>query len=259
MLKLLFLSAYLLCISTTLAVDLENNLFHQTYLRAVALNVSITHSLEQHLNNILMTATFQSFLQASSASIKEELLKHCLIQHKHKLKQEHNKIAQISHTKLDLINPQHLRSNHPLLRDQGSNHALSLHQKVTPYYTQSIYDQLDRNSLIKKNHHEHLAVYMRHNLEQLKHIKQISKNGMHLLTSKDNYITAQKSGTVTGVHYISGYGYHIILQHPDNSTSLYGKITDALVSVGEKITAGMHIGTHNNYYQKMLIHAHHGR
>ena len=67
-------------------------------------------------------------------------------------------------------------------------------------------------------------------------------NGIDLAAGTGTPIYAAKSGTVTGASYNSVYGYNVIINHGDGSSTLYGHMTHYIVGAGQSVSQGQVIG-----------------
>lgn len=67
--------------------------------------------------------------------------------------------------------------------------------------------------------------------------------GIDIGASRGSPIYASKSGTVTTAGWsTTGYGNHVIINHGDGSSTLYGHMTNYIVSAGQYVTQGQIIG-----------------
>ena len=67
-------------------------------------------------------------------------------------------------------------------------------------------------------------------------------NGVDLAAGSGTAIYATKSGTVTSACYNEAYGYMVTINHADGYSSLYGHMTNYIVSAGDYVTQGQTIG-----------------
>ena len=67
-------------------------------------------------------------------------------------------------------------------------------------------------------------------------------NGVDFAASSGTAIYATKSGTVTSATYNEAYGYMVTINHADGYSSLYGHMTNYIVSAGDYVTQGQTIG-----------------
>lgn len=67
-------------------------------------------------------------------------------------------------------------------------------------------------------------------------------NGVDLGAAGGTPIYATKSGTVTTATYSSVYGYYVVINHGDGFSSLYGHMTNYVVSAGTYVEQGQVIG-----------------
>ena len=67
-------------------------------------------------------------------------------------------------------------------------------------------------------------------------------NGVDFAAGSGTAIYATKSGTVTAACYNEAYGNMVTINHGDGYSSLYGHMTNYIVSVGDYVTQGQTIG-----------------
>ena len=67
-------------------------------------------------------------------------------------------------------------------------------------------------------------------------------NGVDFAAGSGAAIYATKSGTVTSACYNEAYGYMVTINHGDGYSSLYGHMTNYIVSAGDYVTQGQTIG-----------------
>ncbi len=67
-------------------------------------------------------------------------------------------------------------------------------------------------------------------------------NGVDFAAGSGTAIYATKSGTVTSATYNEAYGNMVTINHGDGYSSLYGHMTNSIVSVGDYVTQGQTIG-----------------
>ena len=67
-------------------------------------------------------------------------------------------------------------------------------------------------------------------------------NGVDLANVTGTSIYATKGGTVTAAGYNGVYGYYVTINHGDGFSSLYGHLTNYIVSVGQSVSGGQTIG-----------------
>ena len=67
-------------------------------------------------------------------------------------------------------------------------------------------------------------------------------NGVDFAAGEGTAIYATKAGTVTSATYNEAYGYMVTINHGDGYSSLYGHMTNYIVSVGDTVSAGQTIG-----------------
>ena len=67
-------------------------------------------------------------------------------------------------------------------------------------------------------------------------------NGVDLANVTGTPIYSTKGGTVTAAGYNGVYGYYVTVNHGDGFSSLYGHLTNYIVSVGQSVSGGQTIG-----------------
>ena len=67
-------------------------------------------------------------------------------------------------------------------------------------------------------------------------------NGVDLAIGAGTPIYATKSGYVTTATYNYAYGYYVTINHMDGFSSLYGHMTNYIVSEGDYVERGQTIG-----------------
>ena len=67
-------------------------------------------------------------------------------------------------------------------------------------------------------------------------------NGVDFAAGEGTAIYATKAGTVTSATYSEAYGNMVTINHGDGYSSLYGHMTNYIVSVGDTVSAGQTIG-----------------
>ena len=67
-------------------------------------------------------------------------------------------------------------------------------------------------------------------------------SGVDLAAGYGQSIYAAKSGTVTTATYSNVYGYYVVINHGDGYSTLYGHMTNYIVSPGQSVSAGQTIG-----------------
>ena len=67
-------------------------------------------------------------------------------------------------------------------------------------------------------------------------------NGVDLANVTGTPIYSAKSGTVTAAGYNGVYGYYVTINHGDGFSTLYGHLTNYIVSVGQSVSGGQTIG-----------------
>jgi murein DD-endopeptidase MepM/ murein hydrolase activator NlpD len=66
--------------------------------------------------------------------------------------------------------------------------------------------------------------------------------GVDFAASAGTAIYASKSGTVTAATYGAAYGYYVTINHGDGYSTLYGHMTNYVVTAGQYVTQGQVIG-----------------
>ena len=66
--------------------------------------------------------------------------------------------------------------------------------------------------------------------------------GVDFAAGSGTAIYASKSGTVTAATYGNAYGYYVTINHGDGYSTLYGHMTNYVVSTGDYVTQGQVIG-----------------
>jgi murein hydrolase activator len=69
------------------------------------------------------------------------------------------------------------------------------------------------------------------------------RNGIELSLPEGQPIHAVHSGTVAYADLFSGYANLVIVEHADGAYSLYGHLASASVKKGDRVEAGMTVGT----------------
>lgn len=67
-------------------------------------------------------------------------------------------------------------------------------------------------------------------------------SGVDLAAGYGQSIYAAKGGTVTTATYSNVYGYYVVINHGDGYSTLYGHMTNYIVSPGQSVSAGQTIG-----------------
>ena len=80
--------------------------------------------------------------------------------------------------------------------------------------------------------------------------------GIDLSTSIGVPIKAADGGTVTLAGWYYGYGLTVIIDHGNNTTTLYGHCNELYVSAGEKVYQGQNIATVGNTGNSTGPHCH---
>lgn len=84
----------------------------------------------------------------------------------------------------------------------------------------------------------------------------VTHYGIDLANSIGTPIYAVTDGVVEEAGPASGFGMWVVLKHPDGTSSVYGHINRALVTVGQKVTAGQEIAEMGNRGQSTGPHLH---
>ncbi|MDG4828556.1 M23 family metallopeptidase [Solwaraspora sp. WMMD1047] len=80
--------------------------------------------------------------------------------------------------------------------------------------------------------------------------------GIDLAAPEGTAYRAIHSGTVTKAGWFGGYGYCVIIQHPDGTESVYGHSSNLLVQEGQQVKAGDEIGWVGNTGHSYGPHLH---
>jgi LysM repeat protein len=84
-------------------------------------------------------------------------------------------------------------------------------------------------------------------------------NGIDIAASYGTPILAAASGQVLVSRsggWGGGYGTYVVIKHPNGTQTLYGHMSQALVSTGESVTKGQQIGKMGNTGQSSGVHLH---
>ncbi|MFE9653696.1 M23 family metallopeptidase [Micromonospora sp. NPDC006431] len=80
--------------------------------------------------------------------------------------------------------------------------------------------------------------------------------GIDLVAPEGTPYTAIHSGTVTKAGWFGGYGYAVIVQHPDGSEAIYGHSSEVSVKEGQQVKAGDQLGLVGNTGHSYGSHLH---
>ncbi|WP_422773243.1 M23 family metallopeptidase [Plantactinospora sp. WMMC1484] len=80
--------------------------------------------------------------------------------------------------------------------------------------------------------------------------------GIDLAAVEGTPYNAVHAGTVTKAGWYGGYGYCVIVQHPDGTESIYGHSSKLLVSEGQEVKAGDPLGLVGNTGHSYGSHLH---
>lgn len=80
--------------------------------------------------------------------------------------------------------------------------------------------------------------------------------GIDLVAPEGTPYTAIHSGTVTKAGWFGGYGYAVIVQHPDGSEAIYGHSSAVNVKEGQQVKAGDQLGLVGNTGHAYGSHLH---
>ncbi|MEO3923497.1 M23 family metallopeptidase [Micromonosporaceae bacterium B7E4] len=80
--------------------------------------------------------------------------------------------------------------------------------------------------------------------------------GIDLAAPEGTPYNAVHGGTVTKAGWFGGYGYCVIVQHPDGTESIYGHSSQLLVSEGQEVKAGDQLGMVGNTGHSYGSHLH---
>jgi murein DD-endopeptidase MepM/ murein hydrolase activator NlpD len=80
--------------------------------------------------------------------------------------------------------------------------------------------------------------------------------GIDLVTQEGTPYTAIHGGTVTKAGWFGGYGYAVIVQHPDGSEAIYGHSSAVTVKEGQQVKAGDQLGLVGNTGHAYGSHLH---
>lgn len=84
-------------------------------------------------------------------------------------------------------------------------------------------------------------------------------NGVDIASSLGTPVLAAASGQVLVSRsggWGGGYGTYVVIKHPNGTQTLYGHLSQALVSVGQSVTKGQQIGKMGNTGQSSGVHLH---
>ncbi|MFC0503394.1 M23 family metallopeptidase [Micromonospora costi] len=80
--------------------------------------------------------------------------------------------------------------------------------------------------------------------------------GVDLVAPEGTPYVAVHSGTVTKAGWFGGYGYAVIVQHPDGSEAIYGHSSAVSVHEGQQVKAGDQLGLVGNTGHSYGSHLH---
>ncbi|TDC80226.1 M23 family metallopeptidase [Micromonospora sp. KC606] len=80
--------------------------------------------------------------------------------------------------------------------------------------------------------------------------------GIDLVAPEGTPFVAIHSGTVTKAGWFGGYGYAVIVQHPDGSEAIYGHSSEVSVREGQQVKAGDQLGLVGNTGHSYGSHLH---
>ncbi|MBO4210768.1 M23 family metallopeptidase [Micromonospora echinofusca] len=80
--------------------------------------------------------------------------------------------------------------------------------------------------------------------------------GIDLVAPEGTPYVAVHSGKVTTAGWFGGYGYTVIVQHPDGSEAIYGHSAELNVKVGQEVKAGDQLGLVGNTGHSYGSHLH---
>lgn len=81
-------------------------------------------------------------------------------------------------------------------------------------------------------------------------------NGIDIDARRGTPVLAASSGTVIQAGWNGGYGYSVMISHPDGITTLYGHMDSYSVRVGQSVTKGQTVGTCGNTGNSTGAHIH---
>lgn len=80
--------------------------------------------------------------------------------------------------------------------------------------------------------------------------------GIDLVAPEGTPYVAMHDGTVTKAGWFGGYGYAVIVQHPDGSEAIYGHSSAVTVKEGQQVKAGDQLGLVGNTGHSYGSHLH---
>ncbi|PWU43734.1 peptidase M23 [Micromonospora globispora] len=80
--------------------------------------------------------------------------------------------------------------------------------------------------------------------------------GIDLVAPEGTPFVAIHDGTVTKAGWFGGYGYAVIVQHPDGSEAIYGHSSEVSVREGQQVKAGDQLGLVGNTGHSYGSHLH---
>ena len=81
-------------------------------------------------------------------------------------------------------------------------------------------------------------------------------NGIDIDARRGTPVLAASSGRVIQAGWNGGYGYSVMISHPDGITTLYGHMDSVYVSVGQQVTKGQSVGACGNTGNSNGAHIH---
>lgn len=81
-------------------------------------------------------------------------------------------------------------------------------------------------------------------------------SGIDLAVPVGTKVAAAKSGEVSFAGWGNGYGYRVIIDHPDGTQTTYNHLSDIGVKVGDKVTAGKTVALSGNTGNSTGPHLH---
>lgn len=84
-------------------------------------------------------------------------------------------------------------------------------------------------------------------------------DGIDYRASIGTYVYTPADGRVTKIkNDINGYGWYVVVKHPDGTSTLYAHLSDILVDVGDNVSAGCAIAKTGNSGSSTGQHLHYG-
>ncbi len=244
---------------TTYATVTQNDEYSRLFGNAA----TITEKIQAAFSNYNKMQILYQQLQFQPA-IPQNNIHELLIAHIRKAKQRTlSDYSQAMHSLIEndmsnLPTPRHLNGLHPVLLEQQQSSNNNLHSHIS----------LTVNKL---HYHERLQALQNQNIVYQHTLQQsLSYNTMHLghkraklasrkiskakyFSSNDQYVTLERNGIVKEYIHTPGYGISIVIEHSNGDISIYGKLQHALVALGQKVMAGMHLGISEHIFQKITL------